>query len=99
MYRLLLLAAAAYCGMYRLLLLAMACIDFCCGNLGYYYMKSGSFFITTACWDMYIESGILFYESAMNFCAGDSNECPFTVEMLIYFRFSKNGHSLCQKKA
>jgi hypothetical protein len=36
---------------------------------------------------------------AMNFCAGDSNECPFSNEMSIYFRFSKNGHSLCQKNS
>jgi hypothetical protein len=36
---------------------------------------------------------------AMNFCAGNLNECPFTAEMSIYFRFSKNGHSLCQKNS
>jgi hypothetical protein len=31
---------------------------------------------------------------AMNFCAGDLNECPFIAEISIYFRFSKNRHSL-----
>jgi hypothetical protein len=33
------------------------------------------------------------------FYAGDSNECPFTTEISIYFCFSKNGHSLCQKNS
>jgi hypothetical protein len=36
---------------------------------------------------------------AMNFYAGDSNECPFSNEMSINFRFSKNGHSLCPKNS
>jgi hypothetical protein len=35
---------------------------------------------------------------AMNFCAGNLNECPFITAMSIYFRFSKNGHSLSKKK-
>jgi hypothetical protein len=33
------------------------------------------------------------------FCARNLNECPFTAEMSIYFHFSKNGHSLCQKNS
>jgi hypothetical protein len=48
-----------------------------------------------------MEFGIFYYvvkHFAMKFCAGNLNECPFTTKMSIYFRFSKNGHSLCQKK-
>jgi hypothetical protein len=35
----------------------------------------------------------------MNFCAGDSNECPFSNEMSIYFRFCKMGTPYVQKTA
>jgi hypothetical protein len=40
-----------------------------------------------------------YWNFGTNLYAGNLNECPFTAEMSIYFRFSKNGHSLCQKNS
>jgi hypothetical protein len=71
-------------GVFLLLLLAGTfCYEF---GTYYYYtcFKSG----------IHVIPVINLEHFAINFCAGDLNECSFTNEMSIYFCFSKNGHSL-----
>jgi hypothetical protein len=57
-------------------------------------------------WSIYSKSGSIYkrlmsyyMNFAMSLYAGNLKECPFNAEMSIYFHFSNNGHSICQKNS
>jgi hypothetical protein len=80
--------------MYAFFMLSELCMHFLI--LGVIWELCMEFFYKTG--SIYKRLLPCYWNFGMNLYAGNLNECPFTAEMSIYFRFSKNGHSLCQKK-